>query len=339
MSAPTLLHRGGFPSSPDEPASVTPFLLAALLAVAAPVPAAPAFRVVDGETLQPVSLGEVLTRCAKSDIVLIGEQHGDPTSHAFEMLLLVGLAHRRQDVVLSMEQFERDTQPALDAYLAGTTTEAEFLAASRPWSNYPTDYRPLIEYARSHHLRVRAANLPRPLASRIARTGYAGFVATITPEESTWVPREMLAPADDYFAKFQVAMGGHPGGEEGMPADQMQRVYESQCAKDETMAESIIAEHMGAAMAGVVLHTTGQFHSDWFLGTTARVRRRDPHARIVTVSVLAADADLSAQRGRATFLVLPAATGPSAAAPAMPKPTGVPVPGAQPGGPLPPPKD
>jgi len=319
---------------------VTPFLLTALLAVAAPAPGAPQFRLVDGDTLQPVSPRAVLDRCAKSDIVLIGEQHGDPTSHAFEMLMLVGLTRRRQDVVLSMEQFERDVQGALDAYLAGTMTEAQFLAASRPWSNYSTDYRPLMEFARRRGLRVRAANLPRPLASRIARTGYADFVATLTPEESAWVPREMLAPADDYFAKFQVAMGGHPGSEAGMPADQLQRVYEAQCAKDETMAESIIGEHMGAAMAGVVLHTTGQFHSDWFLGTTARVRRRDPHARIVTVSILAADADLSAQRGRATFLVLPAAANTATpAAPPVPKPTGAPVPGAQPGGPLPPPKE
>lgn len=320
---------------------MTPFLLTALLVLAAPAaaatPGAPQFRLVDGETLQAVSLRAVLDRCAKADVVLIGEQHGDPTSHAFEMLMLVGLAHRRQEVVLSMEQFERDTQPALDAYLAGTMTETQFLAASRPWPNYATDYRPLIEYAKSHHLRVRAANIPRPLAARIARTGYADFVATITPEESGWLSHTVLAPADDYFAKFQVAMGVHPGSDSGMPADQVQRMYEAQCAKDETMAESIIAEHQGPAAGGVVLHTTGQFHSDWFLGSTARVRRRDPHATVVTLSVLGADADLSAQRGRATFLVLPAAT--ASATPAVPKPQPAPVPSTQPGGPLPPPKD
>src|SRR5690349_22509367 len=47
------------------------------------------------------------------------------------------------------EMFERDVQPALDAYLAGRLSEKDFRAQSRPWGNYDTAYRPLIERAKA----------------------------------------------------------------------------------------------------------------------------------------------------------------------------------------------
>ena len=47
-----------------------------------------------------------------------------------------------RSVALSLEFFQRDAQPILDEYLAGLITEKAFLAASRPWPRYQTDYRP-----------------------------------------------------------------------------------------------------------------------------------------------------------------------------------------------------
>ena len=56
-----------------------------------------------------------------------------------------------------------DIQPILDRYLSGAISEAAFLKASRPWPNYAADYRPVVEFAREHHWRVIAANVPRPI--------------------------------------------------------------------------------------------------------------------------------------------------------------------------------
>ena len=73
-------------------------------------------------------------------------------------LLLTGLAAATDDhVVLSLEQFERDAQPALDDYLAGRIDEAAFLAKARPWGNYREAYRPLIEFCKARGLPVVAA--------------------------------------------------------------------------------------------------------------------------------------------------------------------------------------
>lgn len=58
-------------------------------------------------------------------------------------------------------------------YLGGTISEANFLAGSRPWDRYTTDYRALVELARVRGWPVVAANVPRRLASAVGRRGLA----------------------------------------------------------------------------------------------------------------------------------------------------------------------
>src|SRR5688572_1899793 len=96
----------------------------------------------DGKTGQRLGLGELLERLAAADVVFAGETHDDETTHRAELWLYEGLRERRQDqVVLALEMFERDVQPALDAYLRREIGEADFLARARPWGNYATAYR------------------------------------------------------------------------------------------------------------------------------------------------------------------------------------------------------
>src|SRR5215510_10825436 len=89
----------------------------------------------------------MLAELSRADVAFVGEQHNDPATHRIERAILEGLARRRENVIVAMEMFERDTQPSLDDYLAGRLSEEEFLKASRPWPNYQTDYRPLIEFS------------------------------------------------------------------------------------------------------------------------------------------------------------------------------------------------
>src|SRR3954466_12802479 len=85
----------------------------------------------------------MLAELAGADVVIVGEQHNDPNTHQLEAAILEGLKRRRVPVQLSLEMCERDVQPAVDAYLNGTSPEAQFLEKSRPWPRYATDYRAL----------------------------------------------------------------------------------------------------------------------------------------------------------------------------------------------------
>lgn len=230
----------------------------------------------------------MLADLARADVVTVGEQHDDPNTHRLEAAILDGLLRRKVAVTLSLEMFERDVQGMLDAYLAGSLTEPDFLKQSRPWPRYATDYRPLVEMARENRWAVVAANVPRRIASGVAKTGQAALDA-LPPDERTLAAAELKCPRDAYFDRFAATMSGHPvpGQDATATAEMTERYYRSQCVKDETMAESIAgAFEKQGGRPGTIVHYNGAFHSDFGLGTAERVRRRLPGRRVVVVSVL-----------------------------------------------------
>ncbi len=240
---------------------------------------------------------------AKSDVVFLGEQHDDPATHRMELALLQAVARRRTNVVLALEMFERDVQPILDRYLAGTISEEVFLKSSRPWPNYPGDYRPLIEFAKAHHWRVVAANIPRKLASSVA-TGGLDAVSHLRDSTRAWAAADFDCPTnDDYFRRFGQAMAEHPMGAAGPTIENM---YWAQCVKDETMAESIVRARSDAA-APLVIQYNGDFHSDFGEGTAERVKRRLPKARVTVISAVPVpkldSVDAKAMRRQADWLL------------------------------------
>lgn len=250
---------------------------------------------------------------ARADIVLLGEQHDDPNTHRLEAAILQGFTRRKVPLTLSLEMFERDVQPSLDAYLAGTLPEEAFLKEARPWPRYATDYRALVELAKSGNRPVVAANVPRRLASEVAKVGKDAIVA-LTEADRALVARDVQCPEDGYFRRFAAQMGKHPaaGADPASTDAQRQtseRYFWSQCVKDETMAESIAAAFgRQGARPGPIVHVTGAFHSDFGAGTGERVRRRLPGRRVAVVTLIpVADLDSLAPAGddltRADYLV------------------------------------
>jgi uncharacterized iron-regulated protein len=224
-------------------------------------------------------------------VVFVGEEHDDRATHRLELAILEGLARRRGSIIVAMEMFERDTQAAVDDYLAGRIDESEFLKISRPWPNYATDYRPLVEFARMKRWHVIAGNVPRKYASQVARGG-TSVLDTLPQAERDFVAAEISAPKDDYFKRFAEAMSAHPIGTGGNKSEaeereMTERFYLAQCVKDDTMAESIaLAYNRSIEPKPLIVHFNGAFHSDYRLGTAARVRTRLEKARVAVVSIV-----------------------------------------------------
>ena len=162
-------------------------------------------RVYDSQHKRWTDFESMAAELAKMDVIFVGEQHDDPSTHRMEAALLEAIARRRGNIVVSLEMFERDVQPALDAYLAGTIDEPTFLKMSRPWPNYATDYRPLVEFAKAHGYRVIAANIPRKMASAASMKGLEA-VSGLTDSTRRWAAADFSCPKDDYFTRFGVTM-------------------------------------------------------------------------------------------------------------------------------------
>lgn len=242
-------------------------------------------RVFDAKEKRFSDFEAMVANLARADVVFIGEQHDDPGTHRLEIAILEGIARRRSQVVVALEMFERDVQQHVNDYLAGKITEQEFLKNSRPWPRYATDYKPLIEFAKAKGWRVIAGNVPRRYASQVNKGGLRA-AEKLPPTERGFLAKQFACPPDDYFKRFTEAMGGHPGDNAPkMDAAMIERMYQAQCVKDETMAESI-ANAAQAAPNTLVIHYNGAFHSDFRLGTAARTKQRLPKANIKIVSAL-----------------------------------------------------
>src|SRR5262249_7937782 len=154
----------------------------------------------------------MLADLARADVVLVGEQHDDQNTHRLESAILQGLMRRRVSITLSLEMFERDVQGTLDGYVAGSTSEEEFLKASRPWPRYASDYRSLVEMAKAHHWAVIAANVPRRLASEVSKAG-KGALDRLPQSDRAFVASDLQCPEDEYYKRFAEQMTQHPGSD------------------------------------------------------------------------------------------------------------------------------
>ena len=268
-------------------------------------------RVYDAKDKRFTDFEAMVADLSRADVVFIGEQHDDPGTHRLEIAILEGIARRRSNVIVALEMFERDVQQHVNDYLAGKISEQDFLKNSRPWPRYATDYKPLIEFAKAKGWKVVAGNVPRRYASQVGKSGLSA--AEKLPEaERGFLAKQFSCPSDDYFKRFTEAMGGHPGDSKEAPKMDpalIEKMYQAQCAKDETMAESI-AVAAQATPNTLVIHYNGAFHSDYRLGTAARTKQRLPKANIKVVSAIpvenldAITADKERKRGEYLLFTL-----------------------------------
>lgn len=227
---------------------------------------------------QRLMVSDLADQAGRYGVILFGEYHDNALLHQLERELLLALFAVKPELTLSLEMFERDVQPQLDAYLTGTISERDFLAVARPWQNYQQDYRPLVEFAKAQALPVLAANIPRTLAAQLAQTG---SLTGIAPEQAVYLPQVHSAPPGEYRDRFLAQMRGM-GGMRISP-EKLESYYQAQCLKDDTMAESI-AVHLQSHSGRSVIHYQGDFHSRRRLGVAEKLRRLDPALKIVVLA-------------------------------------------------------
>lgn len=187
--------------TPDSTGAATPLADSTL---------ADAYRVFrpDG---QAATLDDVLAAMNAVEVVFVGEQHDDPVAHYLQAELLTQTYARLAEnaarpMALSLEMFERDVQLILDEYLADLITETHFLRSSRPWKNYETDYRPMVEFAKAHGMPVLAANAPRRYVNRVSRKGPASLDSLTVWGKSWLPPLPYPGPSPAYKAKWDRLM-------------------------------------------------------------------------------------------------------------------------------------
>ena len=239
------------------------------------------YRVYDGQG-NPSSVEAIVKTLDGVDVVFLGEQHDDAVAHAlqaeiFKRAVAQYLATRK--VALSLEMFERDVQIVVDEYLKAQISEAQFLASSRPWGNYKTDYRPLVELAKEKRLTVIAANAPRRYVNMVSRGGRETLNG-LTKDAKKWIaPLPYGEPSDVYGKKFKALMGPSPEAQMGID-----KILASQSLWDATMANSV-ANYLKKNKRSLVVHLVGAFHTESRLGTVEHLLKYRKNAKALVVTM------------------------------------------------------
>ncbi len=235
----------------------------------------------DPHTSKKVSVDRIVEIAKDYDIIVFGERHDSKDCHRTEFELLKALSQKYK-LIFSLEMFERDVQPILDNYLAGKISEDEFLQNSRPWSNYQDDYRPLIEYCKENKIHVVAANVPRYIASKVAKGGLSA-IKELSTREREFMADTVFYDEPEYRARFYETM--EHVHMPGFSSKMKENYYRAQCIKDATMAESIVKAIK--SMPGYkVFHINGSFHSDYHKGVVWQLLKMEPGLKVLVISPL-----------------------------------------------------
>jgi uncharacterized iron-regulated protein len=217
---------------------------------------------------------KLLASSLKNDVVLFGEYHDNSSVHWLQLEFTKDLAEKT-DLVLGAEMLEADNQMQLNQYLAGEINQKALDTLARLWSNYKTDYKPLVDFAKDKKINFIATNIPRRYASLVFKKDLEAL-DLLSIEEKLWIaplPIKFDVNLPGYQAMMQM-QGGHAG-------DKMPK---AQAIKDATMAYFI---NKNSKENSVFVHYNGTYHSDNFEGINWYLKKYNPGIKILTIATVA----------------------------------------------------
>ncbi|MEN8202599.1 MAG: ChaN family lipoprotein [Bacteroidota bacterium] len=274
---------------------LTMLLVAGLIAVSASAqkPAYQLYR----ESGKKVKYQKMVEAASGADIVLFGEQHTNPISHWLQLELTQDLHQDRGDnLVLGAEMFEADNQLILNEYLADLITETKFEEEARLWKNYPTDYKPLVLFAKENELAFIATNIPRRYANSVFKQGVS-VLDSLSEEAKVFIAPLPLEYDTSLNCYNQLIHGDEMGGPGSI------NMADAQAIKDATMTHFIMESWQPGK---ILIHYNGAYHSDEFESMNWFLLKDNPELKIVTISTVYQD-DVTAleeeSQGKADFII------------------------------------
>src|SRR5690606_29139966 len=167
----------------------------------------------------------------------------------------------------------------LDEYLNDFYPEDKMLPEiTQLWSNYKTDYRPLVNFAKDNNLRFIATNIPRRYASMLNKKGM-GALKELSPEALAMIGPDLekyFDPTVKAYAEMADKMGGH------IPPN-MLNIQIAQASKDATMAHFALKNFNSGDF---LFHFGGSYHSNYNQGIIWWINKIQPGITIKSVTTL-----------------------------------------------------
>lgn len=223
-----------------------------------------------------IDFGDLSDKALESDVILFGELHNNPISHWLQYELTKYLADETMNkLILGAEMFESDNQQIINEYFSGLIPQKNFESEVRLWTNYKTDYKPILEFAKDNKLKFVATNIPRRYAAFVARNGLDSL-EQLNDNAKKLIPALPIKYDSELpqYKKMSEMMSGAHG---------MAHIVEAQAVKDATMAWFIVGNFKRSYK---FLHFNGAFHSDYYEGIYWYINQYKSDLKLLTITTV-----------------------------------------------------
>lgn len=222
------------------------------------------------------TFSQLVTSANSNDVVLFGELHDCATAHALQLKLAEELFKTKgKNLFVGAEMIELHQAEALKRFLTNGNIQ-QLKDSANMWSNFDTDYSPLLVWSQTNGVNYIATNVTRKYASLIFKKGLTALDSLPKNEKAFMCP--LPFPFDSTLSQYQelIEMGKemHGSGIDFALA---------QALKDATMAYSISEELNGK---NTCLHLNGSFHSDYHQGIMWYLEQYRKGTKVLTITTV-----------------------------------------------------
>ncbi len=232
----------------------------------------------DTATGRPVLWDELVARAQGAAIAILGEVHDNPDHHRIQLRVLEAIVVAGGKPALAMEQFDRENQGPIDAYLASEGRDADGVADAGKFNRKGwawDDYRPLVALALKARLALVAGNLSRTDARTVGADGFAFFGPDARSRLA--LARAWSDAQSEALRRELVRL--HCGDDPGEP--RLTQMSRAQRARDALLADALLAHRE----RGAVL-ITGNAHASRSMGVPRNLAARDAKAKVFSLGIL-----------------------------------------------------
>ena len=232
----------------------------------------PAYKIFTSDGKE-VDFDQMMKGISKNQVIFFGELHNNSIAHWLQLEVTMSLfEEKKKNLILAAEMFESDDQLIINEYLQGKLSEKTFKDEAKLWPNYDTDYKPLMDFAKTNGLAFICANIPRRYANLVYNKGLAALDSLDKEAMKYIAPLPMLYDGELTCYKDIVANAGGHGGE---------NLPKSQAIKDATMGW-FISKYLSKDVQ--IIHYNGSYHSDREEGAAWYLKQYTPGVTIGSIT-------------------------------------------------------
>jgi uncharacterized iron-regulated protein len=240
-----------------------------------------------------MELESVVSKVSSSRVIYVGETHDRYADHLTQLEIIRLLHAKNPNIAIGMEQFQQPFQHVLDRFINGQLNEHGLIRESEWMDRWRYDYRlyrPILSYARDHHIPVIALNVSKEIVAKVSENGIDG----LSQEDKKKIPNEIDDSDQEYKKRLKEIYEQHAHkGKNGFDG-----FLQVQLLWDESMAAKA-AEYMRANPERQLVVLAGTGHLMYGSGIPQRVSRRVKGERAIILPA----GDLPLKKNVADYLV------------------------------------